>query len=59
MTITTESLVMQFLFTPVLGSALWIGGGSFGMLLIVVFVPPLLRRKPVNRRTEDATKPRN
>jgi hypothetical protein len=39
---------MDFTFSPAVASALWIGGGSLGLLLIVVFVPPLLRRKPLD-----------
>jgi hypothetical protein len=39
---------MDFIFSPVVASALWIGGGSLGLLLIVVCVPPLLRRKPLD-----------
>ena len=34
---------MQLLFTPVLASAIWIGGGSVGLLLVVVIVVLLLR----------------
>jgi hypothetical protein len=40
---------MHPFFTPVLTSALWVDGGWLGLLLIVVFVRPLLFRKPVNR----------
>jgi hypothetical protein len=31
------------LFTPVLGSAIWIGGGGVGLLLVIVVVVLLLR----------------
>ena len=34
---------MYFLLTPVLASAIWIGGGSVGLLLVVVIVVLLLR----------------
>jgi hypothetical protein len=31
------------LFTPVLGSAIWIGGGGVGLLLVIIVVVLLLR----------------
>jgi hypothetical protein len=31
------------LFAPVLGSAIWIGGGSVGLLLVIIIVVLLLR----------------
>jgi len=34
---------MSLLFTPVLASAVWIGGGSVGLLLIIIIVILLLR----------------
>jgi hypothetical protein len=34
---------MHLLFLPVLGSAIWIGGGSVGLLLVIVIVVLLLR----------------
>ncbi len=34
---------MLLLLTPILGSALYIGGGSVGLLLIIVIVVLLLR----------------
>jgi hypothetical protein len=34
---------MLLLFTPVLGSALYIGGGSVGLLLVIIVVVLLLR----------------
>lgn len=34
---------MQFLFSPVLASALYIGGGSVGLLLVIVIVILLVR----------------
>src|SRR5690242_6887158 len=38
-----ERHAMHLLFTPVLGSAIWIGGGSVGLILVVVVVVLLLR----------------
>jgi len=38
-----ERFTMFLLFTPLLGSAIWIGGGSVGLLLLVVIVVLLLR----------------
>jgi hypothetical protein len=35
---------MHLLFTPVLASGLWIGGGSVGLLIVIVLVVLLLRR---------------
>jgi hypothetical protein len=34
---------MFLLFAPVLASAIWIGGGSVGLLLVIVIVVLLLR----------------
>jgi hypothetical protein len=34
---------MHLLFTPVLASAIWIGGGSVGFILVIVVVVLLLR----------------
>jgi len=34
---------MHHLLLPVLGSAIWIGGGSVGLILIIVIVVLLLR----------------
>jgi hypothetical protein len=34
---------MLLLFTPVLANAIWIGGGSVGLLLLIVVVVLLLR----------------
>jgi hypothetical protein len=34
---------MDLLFTPVLASAIWIGGGSVGIILVVVILVLLLR----------------
>ncbi len=34
---------MQLLFSPVFASALYIGGGSVGLLLVIVIVVLLLR----------------
>ena len=38
-----ERKTMHFLFLPVLASALYIGGGSVGLLLVIVIVVLLLR----------------
>jgi hypothetical protein len=38
-----ETKIMSLLFTPILGSALYIGGGSVGLLLIIVIVVLLVR----------------
>jgi hypothetical protein len=35
---------ITLLLTPVIGSALWIGGGGIGLLLVIVVVVLLLRR---------------
>jgi hypothetical protein len=35
---------MHLLFSPVLASAIWIGGGSVGLLLVIVVVVLVLRR---------------
>jgi hypothetical protein len=32
------------LFSPLLASGIWIGGGGVGRLLVIVIVVPLLRR---------------
>ena len=50
---------MDPFFTPVFASALWVGGGSLGLLLIVVFVRLLLCRKTVSRFKDDFTKLRD
>jgi hypothetical protein len=34
---------MHLLFTPILGSAIWIGGGSVGLLLVIIIIVLLLR----------------
>jgi hypothetical protein len=34
---------MHLLFSPALGSVIWIGGGSVGLLIIIVIVVLLLR----------------
>jgi len=41
--IKNERQTMHLLFTPVLGSAIWIGGGGVGLLLVIVVVVLLLR----------------
>jgi len=35
---------MQVLASPLLGSAIWIGGGGVGLLLVIVVVVLVLRR---------------
>jgi hypothetical protein len=35
---------MHLLFTPVLASALYIGGGSVGLVLVIIVVVILFRR---------------
>ena len=35
---------MHLLFTPMLASGLWIGGGSVGLLLAIIIVVLLVRR---------------
>ena len=35
---------MTLLLSPIIGSALWIGGGGVGLLLVIVVVVLLLRR---------------
>jgi hypothetical protein len=35
---------MHLLFSPVLASAIWIGGGSVGLILGIVILVLLLRR---------------
>jgi hypothetical protein len=42
--IKNEKHAMHLLFTPVLASAIWIGGGSVGLILVIVVVVLLLRR---------------
>ena len=42
--ITNERNIMSLLFTPVLANALYIGGGSVGLLVAIVIVVLLLRR---------------
>lgn len=34
---------MTLLFSPLIGSAIWIGGGSVGLLLVIIIVVLLLR----------------
>jgi hypothetical protein len=34
---------MTLLFSPVIGSAIWIGGGGVGLLLVIVIVVLLVR----------------
>jgi hypothetical protein len=35
---------MTPLFTPVLGSLIWVGGGSVGLLILIVLIVLLIRR---------------
>jgi cellobiose-specific phosphotransferase system component IIC len=42
--IKNERYTMHLLFSPVLASAVWIGGGGAGLLLVIVVVVLLLRR---------------
>ena len=35
---------MHLLLTPVLASGIWIGGGSVGLLLVILIVVLVLRR---------------
>jgi hypothetical protein len=44
MAIKNERHAMHLLFTPVLASALYIGGGSVGLLLVIIVVVLLLLR---------------
>jgi hypothetical protein len=53
-----QKYAMPLFFTPVLTSALWVGGGPLSLLLIVAFVRPLLFRKSVNHLGNDFSKPR-
>jgi hypothetical protein len=39
----SERHIMHLLFSPVLASALYIGGGSVGLVLLIVVVVLLLR----------------
>jgi cellobiose-specific phosphotransferase system component IIC len=41
--IKNERKTMHLLLTPLLGSALYIGGGGVGLLLVIVIVVLLLR----------------
>jgi len=40
----TERKIMSLLLSPVLASALYIGGGSVGLLLLIIIVVLVLRR---------------
>lgn len=35
---------MHLLFTPMLASGIWIGGGSVGLLLVILIVVLVMRR---------------
>jgi hypothetical protein len=35
---------MHLLFSPVLASGIWIGGGSLGLVLLIVVIVLVLRR---------------
>ena len=39
-----ERHAMHLLLTPVLASGIWIGGGSVGLLLVIMIVVLVLRR---------------
>jgi hypothetical protein len=39
-----ERHFMHLLFTPVLASAIWIGGGTLGIIIVVILLVLLLRR---------------
>jgi hypothetical protein len=41
--VKSENYLMHLLLFPVLGTAIWIGGGSVGLLLVIVIVVLLLR----------------
>jgi len=41
--IPIERQIMHLLFSPVLASALYIGGGSVGLLLVIIIVVLLVR----------------
>jgi hypothetical protein len=43
MAIKNERHIMHLLFTPFLASGIWIGGGSVGLILVIVVVVLLLR----------------
>ena len=38
-----ERHIMHLLLSPVLGSAIWIGGGSVGLLLVIIVVVLFVR----------------
>ena len=42
-TIKNERHAMHLLFSPVLASAIWIGGVSVGLILVIIVVVILLR----------------
>lgn len=35
---------MHLLFTPMVASGIWIGGGSVGLLLVIIVIVLLVRR---------------
>lgn len=35
---------MTTLFSPILGNVMWIGGGSLGLVILIVVIVLLLRR---------------
>jgi hypothetical protein len=41
--IKTKNHPMDLLFSPVLGNVIWIGGGSVGLILLIVVIVLLLR----------------
>jgi cellobiose-specific phosphotransferase system component IIC len=42
--IKNERQTMHLLFTPVLASALYIGGGGLGLVLLIIVIVLVLRR---------------
>jgi hypothetical protein len=40
----SERQTMHLLFSPVLASGFWIGGGSIGLVLLIILVVLLIRR---------------
>ena len=42
--IQNERQTMHLLFSPVLASVIWVGGGSLGLVLLIVVIVLVLRR---------------
>ena len=40
----TKDKTMHLLLTPMLADALWIGGGSVGLILLIVIIVLVMRR---------------